>query len=486
MGAVVPTCQVCPAAGCEDPGVRDLLSAFVGSEAIPLEDSASIGTQLAELGKDVHSPDVGGDVGLVDVQARDLCTLTDTDTMVGDHVCPIENLAAAEEFVAGSIFDEILDQCKDQLMAAFQLTEDEIKEAKNLVCAVSKPAEGGECPLVFTSAGFEKLTGYPSEFSSGRSCRFLQPTFQALNDAINLQDRKLMREFCTNPETHPPGTTIVNLLLNERYDGPRFWNLLKMVYVEVQPKERGLCQSGERYIFALQTTLDAYMPKALTVRTDDVKKNQQITDAISTFADRLNDLRNALGERSDESLFELATFASDFLNSLSVKKGIVQRKKSTMVQSFPAIAAASEQVEIRKSVALKMQKHEGLALKLKAVEDLTTPVPNKCVVFRAGQAVQVSAKTNPALFSALSSDQMQAVESIVVSVEFLTTSENVPCLKVTVDSPKTSGEKLTENVYIRNKMVPKGAVREVKIGDTVAFGSQLTFRVTSLPSNKKA
>ena len=74
-----------------------------------------------------------------------------------------------------------------------------------------------------------------------------------------------MREFCTTLQA--PGTTIVNLLLNERYTGERFWNLLHMTYVEVD---------GELYILGVQTNLDAYMPKNLKVAREEEARNKEL------------------------------------------------------------------------------------------------------------------------------------------------------------------------------------------------------------------
>ena len=84
------------------------------------------------------------------------------------------------------------------------------------------------------SRGFAVLTGYSVEFSTGRSCRFLQPDSRVVNDRVNGEERKLLYDFCIEAT---PGTNIVNLLLNETYDGKRFWNLLRMTCVKLDTGE---------------------------------------------------------------------------------------------------------------------------------------------------------------------------------------------------------------------------------------------------------
>ena len=151
-------------------------------------------------------------------------------------------------------------------------------------CAVSDP-NFNDCPLVYVSPGFDKLTGYSSDFSCGRSCRFLQPISAVVNDAFNLDERRKMREFCTTLQK--PGTTIVNLLLNERYTGERFWNLLHMTYVEVE---------GELYILGVQTNLDAYMPKNIQKAQHEADQDTRVVAESKRFLEHLQLLRDEIGE----------------------------------------------------------------------------------------------------------------------------------------------------------------------------------------------
>ena len=188
--------------------------------------------------------------------------------------------ARVDHFVSSDKLRKILSQSKEDLSRIFDFGDSAVASTQQgdgdgIACAVSDPTFN-DCPLVYISAGFDKLTGYSADFSCGRSCRFLQPISAAVNDAFNLEERRKMREFCTTLQA--PGTTIVNLLLNERYTGERFWNLLHMTYVEVD---------GELYILGVQTNLDAYMPKNIqkAVRTLELRAR------ASAFRWRTCDLR---------------------------------------------------------------------------------------------------------------------------------------------------------------------------------------------------
>ena len=198
---------------------------------------------------------------------------TSQGSMRGDHYIPQVGKSRVDHFVSGDKLRKILSQSKEDLSRIFSFDGKAIEStraggADAIACAVSDPTFN-DCLLVYISAGFDKMTGYSADFSCGRSCRFLQPISAIVNDAFNLEERRKMREFCTTLQA--PGTTILNLLLNERYTGERFWNLLHMTYVEVD---------GELYILGVQTNLDAYMPKNLAVaREEDAKNRKVVTES---------------------------------------------------------------------------------------------------------------------------------------------------------------------------------------------------------------
>merc|ERR1719460_3310279 len=235
------------------------------------------------------------------------------NAMRGDHYIPKVGKARVDHFVSGDILRKILSQSKEDLSRIFDFDDSAVTSTAKgdddcIACAVSDPTFN-DCPLVYVSSGFDKLTGYSSEFSCGRSCRFLQPISAVVNDAFNLEERKKMREFCTTLQ--PPGTTIVNFLLNERYTGERFWNLLHMTYVEVD---------GELYILGVQTNIEAFMPAGIR-KSVDADKEKAVVAAHGPFLAFLELLRTELAEsyRADpgRTILEMQAFVAAKFNALA-------------------------------------------------------------------------------------------------------------------------------------------------------------------------
>jgi PAS domain S-box-containing protein len=69
-------------------------------------------------------------------------------------------------------------------------------------------------PIIYTSPGFERLTGYPTEEVLGRNCRFLQGKDTDPGAVMHLRDSVREGRDCTVE------------LLNYRKDGSTFWNSL--------------------------------------------------------------------------------------------------------------------------------------------------------------------------------------------------------------------------------------------------------------------
>eukprot|EP00419_Tripos_fusus_P057121 CAMPEP_0172917530 /NCGR_PEP_ID=MMETSP1075-20121228/198538_1 /TAXON_ID=2916 /ORGANISM="Ceratium fusus, Strain PA161109" /LENGTH=137 /DNA_ID=CAMNT_0013777027 /DNA_START=30 /DNA_END=439 /DNA_ORIENTATION=- len=100
-----------------------------------------------------------------------------------------------------------------------------------VACAVAD-VSGQDCPLVFISEEFERLTGYVRDWALGRNCRFLQPNDRPVNKLLNGDEVKRMREFCTCAQ--PSGSVMVNILVNESHNNMfPFWNVLLMEHFEV-------------------------------------------------------------------------------------------------------------------------------------------------------------------------------------------------------------------------------------------------------------
>lgn len=249
---------------------------------------------------------------------------------IGDHICPLLGAEAAEDFTSNDRLKKILEASKEDMGKNFSLDASSLDDSPDkasavIAMAVSDP-NAADCPLVFVSQGFEDLTGYASEFVTGRSCRFLQPTSKVLNDGVNLNDRKLMRHFCD--ELQPDGTTIVNLLLNERKTGERFWNLLRMQYVMVD---------GIQYIFAVQCTLDGFMPRLLTRRLLGQQKNAGIVDTLGEFLHALGNIREELRRSEFMPILELKGYYTCALNCLQLLPALSKISTASPSVSFGKI-----------------------------------------------------------------------------------------------------------------------------------------------------
>jgi hypothetical protein len=301
----------------------------------------------------------------------------------------------------------------------------------------------------------------------------LQPTVGILNDALNLKDRKIMRSFCGDYNEMEHGTEVVNLLLNEKCNGTRFWNLLKMVQVDVD---------GDRFIFALQTPLVAYIPKVLRTRCDGTTQNEAVVQASSVFAKRINDLRNGLEERTGEAIFELVTFAEGFLNSMCPdvpKKPPL--KQMVTVPSIPLFPSASLALQGQKSPQSKQSKqpstmsNDELVLRFSQITGLSAPVPNQCIRIKAGRAVNVSVdgQEHGAMMAALSLEQYTKVQKIHLTLDLVPRADNSPMLMVTVVRALEDGA----GVIIDDATVPPGITKPLHVGSTIAFSDAFVLRV---------
>jgi hypothetical protein len=225
-----------------------------------------------------------------------------------DDVCPVTGVKDAEDFRRMDMFTKLLIASGEELCRAFALPPGALdskgdKSSSLVSYSISDPA-GEDCPLVHVSSGFEDLTGYTTDYSTGRNCRFLQPLSRLINDAFNWTDRKEMRAFCFDPQQ--TGKTIIHLLLNENaITGQRFWNLLRLQYVGFE---------GRQYIFGVQTTIDAYMPRTLAKRWESLENNRNIVDNLADFRAHLAGMRQQLKTMSHSPIFELKGYLTAMLN----------------------------------------------------------------------------------------------------------------------------------------------------------------------------
>lgn len=231
---------------------------------------------------------------------------------IGDLDVPRHGDLCVAQFEDGRMLAKCIEQCHEALAAELFTTKHELlddlveERAEKLSIAISDP-DGQDCPLVFVSRVFQKATGYSKDFCVGRSCRFLQPSNRVLNDAVNVKDRERMRDFCCK-SGHQEGS-ILTLLLNERHDGTRFWNLLKMVRVLV---------SGKAYVVARQMHIEAYMPTILHMQIEDRSLNESIAGVAEGVIESLHVLRKHLKYMPDAPLETLLDLVSERLDKMEL------------------------------------------------------------------------------------------------------------------------------------------------------------------------
>jgi hypothetical protein len=278
---------------------------------------------------------------------------------LGDHPLP-----RVQNFCDEDIMKNLPQSMQKDLFRIFGFTKEAIDATatgKNggFACAVADPMSR-ECPLIFVSQGFESLTGYPANFSVGRSCRFLQPRLGVMNEAFNKLEKNRMKDFCKAPE--PQGTVIINLLLNERLDGSRFWNLLRMEHVEVM---------GHSYILGVQTNLETYIPKALRQRNDEKAWNFKLLSALTDYVDDIESVREALAKRTDLTMIDLKTLGERLMADLKYPVSATKPGESRLTRlgqisyEFDTKGGRPEEVEIAglaQQAEDALQKEYGLFL----------------------------------------------------------------------------------------------------------------------------
>ena len=84
------------------------------------------------------------------------------------------------------------------------------------------------------------------------------------------------------------------MLLNERQNGERFWNLLHMLCLVEDVEDDDFAQA-ERFIFGVQTVLeDAYMPESMRIAVENFDRNKQFIADTEGFLTQLEIIREEL------------------------------------------------------------------------------------------------------------------------------------------------------------------------------------------------
>eukprot|EP00747_Dinoflagellata_sp_TGD_P074290 gnl/TRDRNA2_/TRDRNA2_158264_c1_seq1.p1 gnl/TRDRNA2_/TRDRNA2_158264_c1~~gnl/TRDRNA2_/TRDRNA2_158264_c1_seq1.p1 ORF type:complete len:1385 (-),score=263.03 gnl/TRDRNA2_/TRDRNA2_158264_c1_seq1:30-3692(-) len=264
-----------------------------------------------------------------------------SDFWEGDHFVPPVGGRAVKAFEG--TWTPLMEVAEESMKKIHGIREATLQNTRNnteggITCAVADPS-APDCPLVFVSREFERMTGYKWEFALGRNCRFLQPNNRQFNIKLNGDEVAQMRHFCSEPRDHPIGSAIIVLLLNEKKGGERFWNLLHMTHVDV---------AGRRYILGVQTVLDLPMPGFLA-RADDLR-DEAVSDLCLFLAKLRGRLQCMIKEPSGNNITELSASVLaeilDYLKSATddyegdhyvPKKGVAESKQFETDRKWAAV-----------------------------------------------------------------------------------------------------------------------------------------------------
>ncbi|KAF2286355.1 hypothetical protein GH714_015253 [Hevea brasiliensis] len=164
-----------------------------------------------------------------------------------------------------------------------------------------------DCPIMYASSGFFRMTGYTSEEVIGRNCRFLQGPETDRQEVAKIRDAvKNGRSYCGR-------------LVNYKKDGTSFWNLLTVTPIK---DDRG---NSIKFI-GMQVEVSKYtegindkalrpngLPKSL-IRYDARQKDKAlgfITEVVQTVRDPKSHIR-AMSQDTPDSLDYVLPKSVDF------------------------------------------------------------------------------------------------------------------------------------------------------------------------------
>jgi diguanylate cyclase (GGDEF)-like protein/PAS domain S-box-containing protein len=123
----------------------------------------------------------------------------------------VTNLPMVEDGTVTGVFGIAHDLTRERAaQARSQLLERAVESSASAI--VIADAQQPDCPIIFTNAAFERMTGYPPEETLGRNCRFLQGA-DTRQDELELVRHALATDSDCNV-----------ILRNYRRDGALFWN----------------------------------------------------------------------------------------------------------------------------------------------------------------------------------------------------------------------------------------------------------------------
>eukprot|EP00929_Paragymnodinium_shiwhaense_P007829 TRINITY_DN111736_c0_g1_i1.p1 TRINITY_DN111736_c0_g1~~TRINITY_DN111736_c0_g1_i1.p1 ORF type:complete len:1630 (-),score=342.23 TRINITY_DN111736_c0_g1_i1:75-4964(-) len=148
----------------------------------------------------------------------------------------------------------------------------------DVAIAISDP-RAVDCPIVCVTPAWERITGYSQSEVLGRNCRVLQPGGDT-NLMVNGEELMRIRNFCHNPQSQ---VTMLCLMLNEKKNGRRFFNLLRMVHILAE---------GRPFLLSVMLELEA-QPPALIWSRETSKAHE---GALAPLLQKLKALIQKMGQ----------------------------------------------------------------------------------------------------------------------------------------------------------------------------------------------
>mmetsp|Transcript_77467 Transcript_77467/g.136637 ORF Transcript_77467/g.136637 Transcript_77467/m.136637 type:complete len:1523 (-) Transcript_77467:273-4841(-) len=219
------------------------------------------------------------------------------DAFNGACFVPRTGIESAQTFMELGNWESIARQLEQHLKTVLELSNEVYESTKNdgakaIACSVADPNEI-DCPLVYISEGFEKLTNYKRAWALGRNCRFLQPRDVQQNMMLNGAELSRIKDFCSGSEA-TAAAFCLSFLLNETAEGEQFWNLLLLQFVR---------HEGKRFLFGVQIKVDLHRDMLDKVLSLPLSEGFQALESLRTIIQETSfSLKASLLALSDQAV----------------------------------------------------------------------------------------------------------------------------------------------------------------------------------------